>query len=64
MVLSRLGVEVKDRIVAITLNHPPLNVIDIEMMEQLASTLANAEVRREIAVIVLNGSDRAIFRWC
>jgi len=59
VVLSRLGVEVRDRIVAITLNHPPLNVIDIEMMEQLASTLADAEARDEIAVIVLNGSDRS-----
>ena len=59
MVLSRLEVEVRDRIVAITLNHPPLNVIDIEMMEQLASTLADAEARDEIAVIVLNGSDRS-----
>ena len=38
--VQALEVEVRDRIVAITLNHPPLNVIDIEMMEQLASTTA------------------------
>jgi cyclohexa-1,5-dienecarbonyl-CoA hydratase len=59
IVRSRLGVEVGDRVVAIRLNHPPLNVIDVEMMEQLASSLAEIETQREIAVIVLSGSDRA-----
>jgi cyclohexa-1,5-dienecarbonyl-CoA hydratase len=59
VVRSRLGVEVGDRVVAIRLNHPPLNVIDVEMMEQLASSLAEIETQREIAVIVLSGSDRA-----
>jgi cyclohexa-1,5-dienecarbonyl-CoA hydratase len=59
VVRSRLEVEVGDRVVAIRLNHPPLNVIDVEMMEQLASSLAEIETQREIAVIVLSGSDRA-----
>jgi cyclohexa-1,5-dienecarbonyl-CoA hydratase len=59
VVRSRLGVEVGDRGVAIRLNHPPLNVIDVEMMEQLASSLTEIETQREIAVIVLSGSDRA-----
>jgi cyclohexa-1,5-dienecarbonyl-CoA hydratase len=59
VVRSRLGVEVGDRVVAIRLNHPPLNVIDVEMIEQLASSLAEIETQREIAVIVLSGSDRA-----
>ena len=56
---SSLDVEVDGRVVAIRLNNPPLNVIDVEMMEQFASALAEAEARQEIAVIVLAGSDQA-----
>jgi cyclohexa-1,5-dienecarbonyl-CoA hydratase len=59
VVLSRLGVDVGVRVVTIQLKNPPLNVIDVEMMEQLASALAEIEIQREIAVIVLAGSGRA-----
>jgi cyclohexa-1,5-dienecarbonyl-CoA hydratase len=42
----------------ITLHHPPLNVIDIPMMEQLSSALAEAEARADIAVIAFGGADK------
>jgi cyclohexa-1,5-dienecarbonyl-CoA hydratase len=41
------------------LSHPPLNIIDIPLMEELASCLAEVEARAEISVIVLAGSQPA-----
>lgn len=43
----------------ITLHNPPLNVIDIPMMEELAQTLAEIESRPDISVIVINGEGKA-----
>ena len=42
-----------------TLNNPPLNVIDIPMMEELRAALEQIEARPEISVIVFAGSERA-----
>ena len=57
--LTRLSYHVHPPVVRITLHHPPLNVIDIPMMEELAATIAQAEARDDVAVIVLTGSDKA-----
>ena len=54
-----LNVAVRDRVLWIELNNPPLNVINIEMMEQLQEALAEVGARPEVSVIVLKGSDRA-----
>src|SRR3984893_7566459 len=43
----------------ISLKHPPLNVIDIPMMEELAQALAEIESRSDISVIVLSGEGKA-----
>lgn len=43
----------------IRLNHPPLNVIDIPMMEELAAALAELEARADISVVVFSGSPKA-----
>jgi cyclohexa-1,5-dienecarbonyl-CoA hydratase len=43
----------------VTLNHPPLNVIDLEMLGELAAVLEQAEQIAEVSVIVLAGSERA-----
>jgi cyclohexa-1,5-dienecarbonyl-CoA hydratase len=59
VVRHRLAVEAKGRLGEIRLNNPPLNVIDVEMMEQVASVLAEFEDRREISIIVLAGLDQA-----
>jgi cyclohexa-1,5-dienecarbonyl-CoA hydratase len=45
--------------VRVHLQNPPLNVIDIAMMEQLAETLAEIESRSDIAVIVLGGEGKS-----
>ena len=57
--MTRLSYHVHPPVVRITLHHPPLNVIDIPMMEELAATIAQAEARDDVAVIVLTGSDKA-----
>ena len=40
-------------------DHPPLNVIDIPMMEELAQSLAEIEARSDVSVIVLSGEGKA-----
>lgn len=57
--LARLAVEIKPPIARIVLRHARLNVIDILMMEELASILAEIESRTNISVIVLSGDGRA-----
>jgi cyclohexa-1,5-dienecarbonyl-CoA hydratase len=56
--LTRISYHVHPPVARITLHHPPLNVIDIPMMEELAATIAQAEARDDVAVIVLAGSDK------
>jgi len=43
----------------IQLRNPPLNVIDIPMMEELAQALAEIEAGSDISVIVLSGEGKA-----
>lgn len=57
--LSRLSLEVNAPVARISLHHPPLNVIDIPMMEELAQTLAEIESRPDVSVIVIAGSGKA-----
>ena len=55
---QRILYNVVPPIARITLNHPPVNVIDIPMMEEIAAAMAQAESRSEIAVMVFSGGDR------
>ncbi|MGB8060932.1 MAG: enoyl-CoA hydratase-related protein [Candidatus Sulfotelmatobacter sp.] len=57
--LSRISCEIESAVARIELRHPPLNVIDIAMMEELARSLAEVEVRSDISVIVVNGTGKA-----
>jgi cyclohexa-1,5-dienecarbonyl-CoA hydratase len=56
---TRITVELQPPAARVTLNNPPLNVIDIPMMEELRAALEQIEVRSEISVVVLAGSERA-----
>ena len=56
---TRIALEVRPPAARITLNNPPLNVIDVAMMEELRPTLEQIESRPEITVIVFAGSERA-----
>jgi cyclohexa-1,5-dienecarbonyl-CoA hydratase len=56
--LARLAVEANPPVARITLRNPPLNVIDIPMMDELRGRLADIELRPDLAVIVLRGEGR------
>jgi cyclohexa-1,5-dienecarbonyl-CoA hydratase len=53
---SRIAVDLHPPIAHITLRNPPVNVIDIPMMEELATALAKIEAHSQIAVVMIAGS--------
>lgn len=56
---DRLALDMQDSVVRITLCHPPLNVIDIPMMEQLAAALAEIEAKPQIVAVIVAGAQKA-----
>ena len=56
---SRIALDVRPPVARVTLTHPPLNVSDIPMMEELASTLAEIEANLAITVVIISGSQKA-----
>jgi cyclohexa-1,5-dienecarbonyl-CoA hydratase len=56
---TRLSVEANSPVARITLNNPPLNVIDLPMMQELQQTLGEIESRADISTILLQGDARA-----
>lgn len=57
--LTRIAVELQPPAARITLNNPPLNVIDVAMMDELRAALEQIEAHREISAIVFAGTERA-----
>lgn len=51
--------EVASPVARLTLSHPPLNVLDLVMMDELAAALAEIEGRPDVVVTVLKGSPKA-----
>ena len=58
-VFNRIVVDVSLPAARITLNNPPLNVIDMQMMGELLAALERIETRPEISAIIFAGSERA-----
>jgi cyclohexa-1,5-dienecarbonyl-CoA hydratase len=56
---QRLFISSEPPVAQVTLSHPPQNVIDIPMMEELSSALHELESHPEISTIVLSGSAKA-----
>ena len=56
---SRVEVDNQPPVARLTIQHPPLNVIDIPTMEELAQALAGIELRPEITVVIISGSQKA-----
>lgn len=56
---SRITVALQPPAARVVLNNPPLNVIDISMMDELRAALEQIETRAEISTIVFAGSERA-----
>ena len=53
---KRLSLESRASVARITLRNPPLNIIDIPMMDELSAALAEIESRPEISVIIFSGA--------
>src|SRR5690349_5844448 len=56
---TRLQLDFMPPVARITLNNPPLNVIDMQMMEDLLSALAKVEEQADVSALVIGGSMRA-----
>jgi cyclohexa-1,5-dienecarbonyl-CoA hydratase len=56
--LSRISIDLKPPIARITLQNPPVNVIDIPMMEELGAALKNIDGMPGISVVVISSSQR------
>jgi cyclohexa-1,5-dienecarbonyl-CoA hydratase len=55
---QRLTLETTGQLARITFHHPPLNVLDFQMMDELLQTLQGLEQRNEISVVILTGGER------
>jgi len=56
---ARITLEVKPPTARLRLDNPPLNIIDIPMMEELSHALADIDARPDISVVVFSGSQHA-----
>jgi cyclohexa-1,5-dienecarbonyl-CoA hydratase len=57
--VNRVAVEIHGQLARIALKHPPLNVIDFQMMDELMAALQQMEQRREISTVIISGGDRS-----
>ena len=57
--LGRIAVEIAPPVARIVLRNPPLNVIDIPMMQDLSQALTEIESRPDISIIVISGEGKA-----
>jgi len=53
--VDRLSLEIRGPVARITLRNPPLNIIDIPMMDELALALAEMEAQPDISIVVFRG---------
>jgi cyclohexa-1,5-dienecarbonyl-CoA hydratase len=56
---KRITVEIQGRLARIGFSHPPLNVLDFQMMDELLESLEAIEQQNEVAVVTLSGGERA-----
>jgi cyclohexa-1,5-dienecarbonyl-CoA hydratase len=57
--LDRISWQCDGFVARIMLCHPPLNVIDIAMMEELSQAFTEIDSRQDVSVIVLSGEGKA-----
>ncbi|HET8890910.1 MAG TPA: enoyl-CoA hydratase/isomerase family protein [Candidatus Angelobacter sp.] len=56
---KRIAIEIHGQLARIMLMHPPLNVIDFQMMDELLAALQGLEQHKEISVVIISGGQRA-----
>ncbi|MGA8761541.1 MAG: enoyl-CoA hydratase/isomerase family protein [Candidatus Sulfotelmatobacter sp.] len=57
--LPRLVIDLAASVARLTLRNPPLNVIDLPMMDELAEALTDIESRPGISVVIVKGDGKA-----
>jgi len=55
---NRLSVAIEPPVARVSLKNPPVNIIDVPMMEELASVLAEIEAEPKIIAAVFRGQDK------
>src|SRR6478735_11001542 len=58
-VTKRINIETHASVAHITLTHPPLNVIDFQMMDEMKAALQQLEQQKEVSVVIISGGERA-----
>jgi cyclohexa-1,5-dienecarbonyl-CoA hydratase len=53
---SRVMLDFQPPVARVILHHPPLNVIDFAMMDELAQALAKVETRADVSTLLLSGA--------
>jgi cyclohexa-1,5-dienecarbonyl-CoA hydratase len=56
--MKRVAVEAHGQLARITLAHPPLNVIDFQMMDELRAALQQLEQSRDVSAVIISGGER------
>lgn len=56
-----IDVRVADKVAVVTLDKPPLNILDLEMMDELSSALARLAQDDDAKVIVLESATKDVF---
>jgi cyclohexa-1,5-dienecarbonyl-CoA hydratase len=55
----RITLDFQPPVARLTLRHPPLNVIDFAMMDELAQALAEIEARDDVSTLLLRGAGKS-----
>src|SRR5215469_10352414 len=56
---ERIAIEVRQSLARVELSNPPLNVIDLQMMDELLAVLEAIEQQSEVIAIVICGAGKA-----
>jgi cyclohexa-1,5-dienecarbonyl-CoA hydratase len=56
---ARIAIELSPPVVRLRLDNPPLNIIDIPMMDELSQALADIDSQSDITVVIFSGSQHA-----
>lgn len=56
--LNRLSLDIKPPVARIALSNPPLNIIDLAMMDEISSAFAGIEAKPEVSIVILEGDGK------
>jgi cyclohexa-1,5-dienecarbonyl-CoA hydratase len=56
---EKIGLAIAPPIARLTLSNPPVNVLDVPMMDELLAAVEEVEQRSDVAAVILSGNQRA-----